>query len=128
MSRFSVPGLFDWHAMKSYLTSLLATAVLLIAPGAVTGTAAGVSASSGPFKGKITAVDVKAHTITLTEKKTGQTKTFNARRAVITVDKQKHKHLSDVKVGMHAKVKMGKKGHFMISAKTHAGKKKKTAN
>ena len=35
--------------------------------------------------------------------------------------------MSDLKVGMHAKIKQGKKGKLHISAKTHSGKKKKKA-
>jgi hypothetical protein len=124
MSRFPDPPLFEFHTMKALLSSLLAGAILLVSPTAVLA-AKNTAAAAGTFKGKITALDPKAHTITLTQKKGGQSKTFNVHRAAITVDKQKHKHLADLKVGMKAKVKPGKKGHLVIAAKTHSAKKKK---
>lgn len=115
--------------MKTFLSSLLAIAILLISPSAglaAKGSASKRTASKGEtFKGKVTAVDPKAHSITLTQKKGGQSKTFTVKRAAITVDKQKHKHLADVRVGMKATVKPGKKGHLSISAKSISGKKKK---
>ena len=110
--------------MKTLL-SLLLSAIFLIGAPATTFAAKGKAAAPGTFAGKVTAVDLKTHTITLTEKKSGQTKTVSARHATVTVDKQKNKHLADVKVGMKAKVTPGKKGHVHISAKSHSGKKKK---
>lgn len=105
--------------MKTFLLSILAAVVFLIPADAV------AAAKPQAFHGKVTAVNAKAHTITITEKKTGKSQTFTARHASVTVDKQKHKHLADVKVGMKAKVKHGKKGHLEIAAKTHSAKKKK---
>ena len=105
--------------MKTFLLSVLAAAALLIP------TDAAAAAKSQAFHGKITAVNAKAHTITITEKKAGKSQTFTAQHASVTVDKQKHKHLADLKIGMKAKVTHGKKGHLEIVAKTHSAKKKK---
>jgi len=110
--------------MKAFLSSLLAAAILFVSSN-VSLAAKAVSTSEQTFKGKVTAVDEKAHTLTLTQKKTGQSRTFTVRHANITVDRQKHRHLADLKVGMHAKVRHGKKGHLALNAKTHSGKKKK---
>ena len=110
--------------MKSSLVLLLTLVCFICSPAS--SYAAGTGASkAGVFSGKITAVNMKAHTITVTHKKSGQTRTISARHATISVNKQKHKHLADLKVGMSAKVKPGKKGHVHISAKTKSGKKKK---
>jgi hypothetical protein len=113
--------------MKTFLSSLLAAVILLFSPHASFAAKKTDATVEQPFAGKVTAVDEKAHTITITQKKGGQSQTFTVHGAAITVDKQKHKHLADVKVGMHAKVKKGKKGRLVVSAKTHAGKKKKSA-
>ena len=110
--------------MKPFLSSLAAAAILLFTPAA-SFAAKGTAASAPAFKGKVTAVNVKAHTITLTQKKTGKSQTFTVRHASITVDKQPHKNLADLKVGMKAKVKHGKNGRIEVAAKTHSAKKKK---
>ena len=119
LSRFLIPPLFRCKHMKTFLFSLVAAVLFFVSPHAV------AAAQAPAFHGKVTAVNAKAHTITITDKKTGKSQTFTARHASVTVDKQKHKHLADVKVGMKAKVKHGKKGHLEIVAKTHSAKKKK---
>ncbi|GDX11324.1 hypothetical protein LBMAG57_30960 [Verrucomicrobiota bacterium] len=108
--------------MKTFLLSVLAAVVFLIPAHAV------AAAKSQAFHEKITSVNAKEHTNTVTEKKTGKSQTFTARHASVTVDKQKHKHLADLRIGMKAKVKHGGKSHLEIVAKTHsANKKRKTA-
>jgi hypothetical protein len=119
LSQFCIPLLFCSKHMKTFFSALLAALLLLVSPHAAS------AAQAQAFHGKVTAVNAKAHTITLTEKKTGKSQTFTVQHASITVNKQHHKHLADVKVGMKAKVKHGKKGHLEIVAKTHSAKKKK---
>jgi hypothetical protein len=126
MSQLPDLWLSHWQTMKTFLSSLLAASILLVSPHAgFAATNKTAAKSTGIFKGKVTAVNERAHTITITRKKSGESKTFHVRHASITVDKQKHKHLADVKVGMRAKVKEGRNGRLHISAKSHSGKKRK---
>jgi hypothetical protein len=110
--------------MKTILSCTLAAAFLFVSP--VMALAAKTKGAKS-FKGKITAVDVKEHSVTLSSKKSGETKTFKVgKHTKVSVDKVKGKHFEDLAVGMKAKVKAGKGEHAdSIKAKSHKGKKKK---
>jgi Cu/Ag efflux protein CusF len=116
------------HFMKTILSFTLAAAFLFASPVMALAAKTGKTGKREGFKGKVTAVDATAHTITLTNKKSGETKTFKVgKRVKISVDKVKGKQLADISVGMKAKVKEGGKGQAeMIRAKSHKGKKKNT--
>jgi hypothetical protein len=77
------------------------------------------------FKGKVTAVDSK--TITVASKKAGTKVFYVSAKTKVSVDGAKGKSLSDIRTGMHAKVKLGKAAGTAaaITAKSHKGKKGK---
>ena len=89
--------------MKTLISSVLAVAILLIVPGMAL--AKGKNGEK-PFSGNVTAVDAAASTITVTKKKSGEAKTFNAASATVTVAGASGK-LADITVGMKVKVTPG---------------------
>ncbi len=113
--------------MKTILSYALAAAFIFATPVMAMAAKTGKSGKHESFKGKVTAVDAKAHTVTLSSKKSGASKTFVvAKHTKISVDKAKGKHLEDIQVGMKAKVTAGKDGRAAsIKVKSHKGKKKK---
>jgi len=86
--------------MKTLLSSVLALAILIAVPAM-----AQAKGDKGPH-GKVTAVDTTANTITISSKKTGQSTTFKAADAKVTVDGVAGK-LADITVGMKAKITVG---------------------
>ena len=89
--------------MKTLISSVLAVAILLIVPDMAL---AKGNKGEKPFSGKVTAVDAPASTITVTKKKSGEAKTFNAASATVTVGGASGK-LADITVGMKVKVTVG---------------------
>ena len=88
--------------MKNLISFALAFAILAAAPGmALAG-----NKGNKPFGGKVSAVDTTANTITVTKKKQGMDRTFKTADAKVTVDGVAGK-LSDITVGMHAKITVG---------------------
>ena len=88
--------------MKNLISYALAFAILAVVPGmALAG-----NKGSKPFGGKVSAVDTNANTITVTKKKQGMDRTFKTADAKVTVDGVAGK-LSDITVGMHAKITVG---------------------
>ena len=75
-----------------------------------------------PFKGKVTAVDTGANTITVTKHKTGEQKTFKTVGATVTVDGASGK-LADITIGMRAKVTAGMSPGTAASIEAVAHKK-----
>jgi len=91
--------------MKTLISSLLAVAMLVSIPNmAMAG--GKKKGDKGGDSGKVSAVDTTANTITISKKKSGESTTFKAAGAKITVDGVSAK-LSDITVGMHAKVTVG---------------------
>jgi len=78
--------------------------------------------NAGQVAGKVTAVDTTANTITVSQKKKGEDKTFKAADAKVTVDGAAAK-LSDITVGMHAKVTVGTTPDVATAIDASAGKK-----
>jgi hypothetical protein len=95
----------------------LAITFLLAVPGMAM---AGGGKGDKPYKGIVSAVDLKANTITITRKKSNESTTFQATAAKVTVDGAPAK-LSYITVGMHASVTPGATADTAaaIDASTH---------
>ena len=88
--------------MKNLISYALTFAILTAIPGmALAG-----NKGNKPFGGKVSAIDMNANTITVTKKKQGMDRTFKTADAKVTVDGVAGK-LSDITVGMHAKITVG---------------------
>jgi len=113
--------------MKTFISYSLALALVLLIPSLAL---AKGNKGDRPFHGKVTAIDANASTITVTQHKTGEQKTFKTAGANITVDGMSGK-LADINIGMHAKVTVGSipDTASAIEASTHkkGGKKNKAS-
>ncbi|MGB8354440.1 MAG: hypothetical protein WCD79_11160 [Chthoniobacteraceae bacterium] len=103
--------------MKTLLSSVIALAIIIAMPGM-----AHAKGNHGGPGGKVTAVDTTANTITVEKKKTGESTTFKAAGATVTVDGQPGK-LSDITVGMHVKITTGATPDVAASIKARTHKK-----
>src|SRR6266568_9321012 len=111
--------------MKKLMSYALAAAVLFAVPGMAL---AKKSKGENLVVGKVTAVDTTANTITVTQGKKGEAKTFKAADAKVTVDGASGK-LADITTGMHAKVTVGSSpdtASAIDATAKKAGKKKTT--
>ncbi|HWB58624.1 MAG TPA: hypothetical protein VG733_03995 [Chthoniobacteraceae bacterium] len=110
--------------MRKFISFALALAVILAIPGV-----AQAKKADKPFEGKVTAIDTTANTITIAKGKK-DSQVFKAAGATVTVDGASAK-LSDITVGMRAKVTVGATADTAtaIAATTHKkeGKKNKHA-
>jgi len=88
--------------MKTLISYALAFAILTAIPSM----AFAGNKGNKPFGGKVSAIDTNANTITLTKKKQGVDRTFKTADAKVTADGVAGK-LSDITVGMHAKITVG---------------------
>jgi hypothetical protein len=88
--------------LKRLITSLLTAAIIIAIPSiAVAG-----GKGDKPVKGTVSAVDLKANTITITKKKSSETPTFKVADAKITIEGAPGK-LADITVGMRVSVTVG---------------------
>jgi hypothetical protein len=101
--------------MKTLLSSVIALAIFVAMPGM-----AHAKGNHGGPGGKVTAVDTTANTITVEKKKSGESTTYKAADATVTIDGQPGK-LSDITVGSHVKITTGATPDVAasINAKTH---------
>jgi hypothetical protein len=107
--------------MKTLLSYFTAVAILIAMP-AIT-----VSAKdkTGSTKGSVTAVD--DHSITVGNKKSGESKTFKIDdKTTISVDGADGKKAADIKTGMKAEVTAGDSDDAPAKAIVATSKKKKT--
>jgi len=105
--------------MKTFVSYALAIALLLCLPSLAL--ARGNKASGNKaFGGKVTAIDAGAGSITVTKHKTGEQRTFKSSGAIITVDGVSG-NLSNITLGMHAKITIGSSPDIATSivAMTH---------